>query len=319
MRYRTRAMTMTELLVVMSVITILASMMSPVLVRAQKEAVRRGCVGNMKQIHLGLELCANSNFGKLPRCFDVDHPTNLNAGCIESSWWYRKVARTMYPYDSNYDQLTAPRSDDSFWTNPANATTNLQKFRAERSILRCPASPDPPDDRVAHSGIPRCGDIDKDRVYDDNYGYNNLGLEDRDGLRAGFYYGTYSAIPDRSPTNIPGVTTDVYHTSGAITGQYIYKDGRYTPPRISRYYSYIGGIGDFVDAAGTVLLMDYIKADAAPFPGRDGLRGYPSSFSRHGGRANVLFVDGHVEGYRKRTFLLSVGGPSLHWQVKRRP
>lgn len=87
-----RGMTLTELLTVVAVITILLSMMAPVLLRAQKEATRRRCMGNIKELHLGLQLVANSEHGKLPKCFDM----NCNQ-VKEATWWYREVAKVMYP------------------------------------------------------------------------------------------------------------------------------------------------------------------------------------------------------------------------------
>ena len=317
MKQRRRGITITELLVVVSVITILTSMMSPVLMRAQKEAIRRGCISNMGQISMALELIRNDNAGKLPQCFD------LNGTAVdEKSWWFRKVARKLYPHDNTYDQLTVPPDHFGWWNTAASRIH--QKFRPERVVLRCPASRDPYVDRtISTTVMRRCGwsnssteynsgaNRDKDRVYDDNYGYN----------MNGFNYSTYSSVPNPdSPGggNILGVTTAVYHTGGVVSGAFV----RNSSTAVNN--TYIGQSPDPLDPAGTILLMDYIKADAQPYDshtgggaaGRDGLNGYRF---RHGDRANVLFADGHAEGYRKRTFLAQVGGRSAHWRVKVRP
>ena len=75
-----RAFTLTELLTVVSVITILTSMMAPVLLRVRQEAGRIKCTSNLKQVHEALELVANRRNGKLPKCFEMQaaNPTLVN-------------------------------------------------------------------------------------------------------------------------------------------------------------------------------------------------------------------------------------------------
>ena len=302
MRAARRGLTLTELLVVVSVISLLASMMSPVLLTAYREAVRRTCMSNLRQIHVSLEDMKKDNFGKFINCFDLQPGTT---SVDESSWWYRKLARYLYPHDATFDQLTVPRAYDPWWAS--NPGRPLQKFPPESFCLRCGASTDPVDDSHAPLTLPHCYEIDKDRVYDDNYGYNNSGFLYIPSVRT-------IALPD-GPDAIP--TSYLYHrpnSSGdggrspmqAIRGQFA------DTPTSTR----IGAVSEISDPAGTILLMDYIKADAQPFPGVDDLYGYRF---RHGGRANVLLADGHVEGFRKEMFLRRVGGPALHWEVLRKP
>ncbi|MFW6162512.1 MAG: prepilin-type N-terminal cleavage/methylation domain-containing protein [Planctomycetota bacterium] len=336
MSRRRKGMTLTELLTVVSVIAILTSMMSPILLRAHKEAIRRSCMGNIKEIATALELIANDNVGKLPTCIGLDS----NGRIDESQWWYRKVARVLYPHNDQFDQLSVPRSDyrysgsnkSTFWAD--NPHTNLIPFDPNRCVLRCPGSADTYDDRFTPRAYPTTGwnpsrppvevkgNRDKDRVFDDCYGYNNLGFR-------------YTNVPNNHDPAVPnGVPIDsfqdrppgrsvslYYHASDssrggagrnyAIQGSYEQTDD----------YSYIGATADIVDPAGTILLMDYCKADASPESLRyttdvDRLFGYRF---RHGGRANILFVDGHIEGCSKRNFLTSFGGAPMHWEVKRHP
>ena len=297
-----RGLTLIELLAVISVISILMAMMSPILLRAQQEAVRKRCGSNLRQMHTVLELLRNDRQGRFPNCFDLKPGTDE---VDEASWWYREIVRAAYPHDDEYDMLTVPRADSAWWD--ANPRTDLAKFPPDGMIPRCPASMDYHDDRHAPSSVPTCYEIDKDRVYDDNYGYNNFGFRYDPAVRT-------IHLPD-GPNAID--TTYLYHRPNAaglggrdpmeaIRGQLLD-----TPASI-----HIGARADLVDPAGTILLMDYIKADAQPFPGVDGLYGYRF---RHGERANVLFADGHAEGFRKRHFLARVGGPDLHWEVKPQP
>jgi len=291
-------MTITELLTVVSVIAILTSMMSPILLRAHKEAVRRSCMGNLRQIYTGLELIRNKEFGKFPNCFEA----SSNA-IDEDSWWYRKVAQAVYPHgvahdNKHYDHLTVPYEDQrTWWSGAANAHINLQPFRPDRTILRCPGSPDYFDDRHHGGGVTRnSGGYDKYRVFDNNYGYNNYG----------FVYTGGSATRRVDLPTVPGKgITSLYHDGCGIviTGHY---DNDPT-----RTYTYVGDLAEFQGQSSTILMMDYVKADIAP--GIDEEYGFRF---RHGGRASVLFADGRIEGYRVRRLMSEIAADTIRWGVR---
>ena len=298
MHARRRGMTMTELLTVVAVITILVAMMSPILLRAHKEASRRSCMGNLRQIYTAFELIRNKRFGKFPNCFE-----STNNVVDENSWWYRKVAQEIYPHGvahdgKHYDHLTVPYDDDKTWWNgAANAHINLQSFRPESTFLRCPATPDHPDDRVHGGGVPRnTGGFDKHRVFDDNYGYNNYGF---------VYTGPSASRRVDLATAVRRGRTTMYHDggSGVITGHYD------TDP--TRRYTYVGDLAEFVGQPGTILMMDYVKADIAP--NIDEWYGFRF---RHGDRANVLFADGRIEGYRIRSLMGEIASDTIRWGVR---
>lgn len=334
---RRRAMTLTELLTVVSVIAVLTSMMSPILLRAHKEGIRRSCMGNIKEISIGLQLVANSNFGKLPTCFELNGDTPK-----DDTWWYRKVARAVYPTttykNTFYDHLTVPYYADrgtshtqaNWWKSAANDGANLRLFRPDRTIFRCPASRDFYDQRFDKLRTNASG-VDKDRVFDDNYGYNNSGF----AYAAGYgkecvvYYKHDSWFFEESR---------LYHTKNdANKGGYNPMrpiKGRWPKPGDDDYdpdIGYIGCLTDYYDPAGTVLLMDYMKADISmPQDNRGDVNvdgetlHYPDGARfRHGHRANVLFADCHIEGFRDRIFRASAarGRPKqdIHYTVYRRP
>ncbi len=277
-------MSLSELLVVISILIILAAMLSPLLLSGLAESKRQQCAGNMRQVGVTLGLIRNANHGKLPACFDLVPGTTT---VDESTWWFIKASALAY---GPADPLLLPRS---------------APFPPERYVLRCPASPDPPDDTHAPSSLPKCYELVKDRVYDNNYACNNMGFDYMPSVRT-------IGVPD-GPNAVP--TSYLYHLPNAagfggrtpmepIRGQFL----------DTATSTNIGASADIADPAATILLMDYVKADAQPFPGVDDLLGYRF---RHHGKANVLSVDGHVEGYHKADFLRQVGGPTLHWEVRR--
>jgi prepilin-type N-terminal cleavage/methylation domain-containing protein/prepilin-type processing-associated H-X9-DG protein len=315
MRHRRRGITLTELLVVVSVITILAAMVAPVLQRAWARAIQASCANNMGRIYQGFQILANQRSGKLPQCFDINYNTDTpdDSTVREGTWWFRKVGDIIYGSGNDENPLRLPTSE----------------FRPERCVMRCPASPDHYDQartpsafipRVEGSGLQR---NEKDRVYDNNYGFNNWG----------FRYSNSDCIPDPRGLGMghPG-TNPLYHGSGAITGYYE------TPvaPSARADQSYIGHLADVPYADSVILLMDYIKADIAPMGGSSNTDYHDDLFGfrfRHGsskvtrydtsspGQANILFVDGHIAGYSAARFATKYGDAgksSLTYEVRRR-
>jgi len=360
MRPRCRALTLTELLTVVSVITILASMISPVLIRGRQEALRHACIGNLSQMYRALGLYANGNFGKFPRCFDTTDP-NANSNPIDSpeysSWWYRKIWRI---------------------ANPTLGELGSAAITANQCFLRCPATRDPFEGGHAPGYYATVKDTDtyKDRVFDDCYGYNNAGyISDASAtppVGYGFVYSNAGALPAIDPRTYkpPYYGVSKYYrsrnadttwgTSTAVQGRYLIGDGKECPQCRSFWFAppascptdstqakdfrpvqfgYIGAWSDIAQAASTILISDYAKADASPFPSsgsgatRAGIdeasvteknlknvdvttaaTGY--SF-RHGGKVNLLFAAGNIEGFSATALLSIVGTPKAHWQVYR--
>ena len=64
----TRGFTLIELLVVIAIIAVLASLLLPVLGRAQRSARSTACLNNLHQIGLALDLYVQDNNDHLPSC-----------------------------------------------------------------------------------------------------------------------------------------------------------------------------------------------------------------------------------------------------------
>ena len=64
----TRGFTLIELLVVIAIIALLASLLLPVLGRAQRSARSTACLSNLHQIGLALDLYVQDNSNRLPSC-----------------------------------------------------------------------------------------------------------------------------------------------------------------------------------------------------------------------------------------------------------
>ena len=120
------AFTVTELLVVITIVSILAAMLLPVLIRARSAAIRISCASNMRQMYIGLASYADDNGRFIPPVGGSDLPTRMYCTHLPSSltsdfrglhkYWPGLVslcpgfARTPYykEYRSNRFRWTAP-------------------------------------------------------------------------------------------------------------------------------------------------------------------------------------------------------------------
>ncbi|HUT37660.1 MAG TPA: hypothetical protein VNE39_29535 [Planctomycetota bacterium] len=342
MRRRNHGVTITELLTVISVITILTSFVGPVVLTVKHAATARTCSNNLRQCYITLQLAANATYGKFLPCFELNTAANPLDDCSvkEGSWWYRKLFSKLYP----------TKNINAASPTPASPDPGRTYILPEYLVLRCPSSLDPYDQnrvhtkRVGYDWYVRVSGTDKDRVFDDNYGYNNFGFKYA-STTDGSTFTTRditAAIPDPA-TNATAMKWGVvgnssyYRSSGgwgAIGGRPKHLCNTSTGKCACGAdwpckYTRLGEFAVVPEAARTMLMMDYVKADVAPDVKNDFLRGYRF---RHAGRGNILFVDGHLDLCSKPDFTrdwgepdhgtsfakdLATGRARIHWAVLR--
>lgn len=340
MRRARRGVTITELLTVVAVLTILTSFVSPFVVQVKHAALGRVCTGNLRQVYVGIELVKNANFSKLPACVDLSgtpptpwldttdpkNPKLVDCSVNENSWWFLKVSKKLYPTNDPLDR-----------TLPPGQTKLPPDLPPHHVALRCPASLDPYDQTRVYAqrqGYKWYEQVSgnnsaKDHVFDDVYGYNN----------SGFKYASVSgstntdrekvvAIPDPATLKWSQVGNSYYYRAsggwGTLAGRPKHvKNTTGSPPTCNCgrpwpcRYSYLGEFAQVPEAAQTMLIADYVKADVAPNMVNDALRGYRF---RHGGVANILFVDGHVRVYPKPDFMKDWSEPDqVSWGTANAP
>ena len=77
------AFTLVELLVVIGIIALLISILSPALGRARDQANRAACMSSLRQVLMGFMMYANSNKDKCPYGARLDNPGGVD---LESDW-----------------------------------------------------------------------------------------------------------------------------------------------------------------------------------------------------------------------------------------
>src|SRR5512140_2544603 len=95
-RRRAGAFTLVELLVVVSIIIILAGMLSPALAKAKGKAHRTVCLSQLKQLALCWTMYAQDNNGRLPETYSFDPFGGLNTnvwvrGAVDDSPAYGPI------------------------------------------------------------------------------------------------------------------------------------------------------------------------------------------------------------------------------------
>lgn len=149
-------MTLLEVIVVMTIILVLASLLFPVFTRSKGRAQETVCISNVKQILGGIELYANDNDGKYPWVLP-SHPALLRyigatrlrcpvsvstnggfADYVNYSARYPAMSDLPLPdptYPKEYDDCRVKRGSDFPFVIDNNYVSRLQVANAGRSVL----------------------------------------------------------------------------------------------------------------------------------------------------------------------------------------
>lgn len=111
-----KAFTLIELLIVVAIISILASILFPVFARARENARRASCLSNLKQMGLGLRMYTQDFDERMPPAYVkvTDSNWKYPNGSTESTRaWYLLI----YPYVKNYQVYTCPSAGSALHYN----------------------------------------------------------------------------------------------------------------------------------------------------------------------------------------------------------
>src|SRR6266545_201521 len=108
-KLRQAGFTIIELLVVMAIITILASMLLPSLTRAKEQAQMIQCLNNLRQIGMGIKLYVDDHHGQFPLPYAIEPDTKQRKGTRFTlggfdpdperlDWFPTAVSRPLYRY-----------------------------------------------------------------------------------------------------------------------------------------------------------------------------------------------------------------------------
>jgi prepilin-type processing-associated H-X9-DG protein/prepilin-type N-terminal cleavage/methylation domain-containing protein len=267
MHQRRHAFTLVELLVVIAIIAILAALLIPAVQSVRAAAQSTQCQNNLRQLGLAVIEYRDQN-GAYPQ-YRAEYPPITNAYGVERPRWQWLLAPYIGLPQSPEAILAAGTTDPTYTNVPLN-----------NSVLVCPS--------LDTSGGMQLSI--RNGSYGYNYGYlgNNRTMIDGDNTTPTLYY-PVTSVRETSRTIAFG------DSRGGMVGH--------------------GGHSMTLDPPHMVIRFDGLTVDSpywsqAPFKGTK-LKGvnpygpdegtpdiqvpFSPAEARHGGRANVVFLDGHVE------------------------
>jgi prepilin-type N-terminal cleavage/methylation domain-containing protein/prepilin-type processing-associated H-X9-DG protein len=259
--------TLIEMLVVIAIIVTLISLLMPAILAARASANSAQCQSNLRQLGLAI-VQYNTQYGSYPQ-YRAEYPPITNAYGVNRPRWQWIMASFMGGWAQHPDAILAAGNSDPTYTN----------VPLDNKILVCPALPS---DSANTLSI-------RNGSYGYNFGYlgNNRTLVDGDNTTPTLRYPIASvkepsrtiAFGDSRGGNVPhgghSMTLDPPHM--VVRGDNLTVNSPYWSQ--SPFSGAIPGINPYGPDEGT--------ADA-PIP-------FSPAEARHAGKANVVFLDAHVE------------------------
>jgi prepilin-type N-terminal cleavage/methylation domain-containing protein/prepilin-type processing-associated H-X9-DG protein len=234
--------TLTELLVVIVIIGILAALIFTGVSSAKRKAQQTQCANNVRQLGQAMELFITDYHA---------YPLMLNSG-----YWKGREAEHFTSWNAAVESEISTHFPYKDWSDP-------------KGVWHCPAT-GRPTDFPANQGYPE-------------YGYNGYGL---------------SSITDANPLGLGGRNVD---------------KGSFAPPVTESEIAVpteMMAIGDGFKGCNGVV-QDGVFALWRTPDAHDDFGSTTRSFSRHQGKANVVFCDGHVESPTLKFLFQDTGEAAL--------
>lgn len=275
-----RAFTLVELLVAIAIIAVLAALLIPAVQAARAAAASTQCLSNLRQLGFAIMQYRDAN-GSYPQYRAEYPPITNNYGVVRPRWQWI-MASQLGGWAQNPDAITAAGVADTTYTN----------VPLDNAMLICPSM----DASVISAGnaVPDARSI-RNGSYGYNFGYlgNNRTMVDGDNSTATLRYPVLSvketsrtiAFADSRGGSIPhgghSMTLDPPHM--------VRRNDKLSVTSPYWQQAFFGGA--FASGVGPAGVNPYGPDEGTP----DITVPFSPAEGRHGGRANVVYLDGHAE------------------------
>jgi prepilin-type N-terminal cleavage/methylation domain-containing protein/prepilin-type processing-associated H-X9-DG protein len=265
--------TLLEMLVVVAIISILAGLAFPVITKARESARNAQCQSNLRQLSLATLQYRETN-GSYPQ-YRAEYPPITNAYGVNRPRWQWIIAAYMGGWAQNPDAIIAAGNADPTYTN----------VPMDNPILVCPSMDSSSSDTLSI----------RNGSYGYNFGYlgNNRTMVDGDNTTPTLRYPvTTVKEPTRTIVFADSRGGNIPHGGHSMTLDPPHMVVRNDNLAVNSPYwqqNFFGGA--YPSGVGPTGVNPYGPDEGTP----DIQVPFSPAQARHNGRANVAFLDGHVE------------------------
>lgn len=148
---RRPAFTLIELLIVISIISILAAILFPVFNRARESARRTSCLSNTRQISLGFMQYFQDHDERFPLTKSL-----VDGVEIKDLPW---AQGSMQPYLKSTQILRCPNDDSPEWTPDGDGNVRVTSYSLNGFLHAAPPTPDPNDPKIGDFRTSHIGSV----------------------------------------------------------------------------------------------------------------------------------------------------------------